>query len=334
MKKLLCAILVLAIILISGCAIEEANIQQDYDFDTNEKVPLVESSNENTVLGESKNFCYNLENNNWRNSCLAFVENNSDNCIYFDSLGFNYYSAENCYWDFGIYINDSHCDKVSGSRKYFCKAIANKDYSYCNFMDSVDSEFSCLNYVLSLTQNEEICDHIELKEDELIEQGFIQNGPLQYDGKAYTGEVEFDKSKEHCLQQIKTIKLGDSVDQYLRNKDKMVSNEIEDCLLLKDVERRVCLIDFALSSNDLSVCNEVNEKRRDDCYDKFGMFLNVSACFKSSNLYEAESCVFSAITSIDRTNQKINPKICDEFKDKNTRNDCYLRYAMMRFRSQ
>lgn len=220
--------------------------------------------------------------NNWRNSCLAFVENNSENCIYFDELGTNHYSSENCFWDFGIYINDSYCDEISGSRKYFCKAIANDDEKYCMYMDTEDSELSCINFLKSTESNRIV---------------------------------------------------GDDIDEYMKNKDKIVFNEIEDCLLLKDVERRICLIDFALSSNDLSVCNEVNEKRRDNCFDKFGMFLNISACFESSNLYEAESCVFSAITSMDRTNQKINPKICDEFNDKNTRNDCYLRYAMMRFRS-
>lgn len=349
--------------LLTGCTIDNEGFRASQSpLTTAEQAKP--TSNEQYRVSENS-YCDTIESLEWRKACLAYAEKKSENCRYHDDLKTAPFSSRNCYWELAVHTDAELCNEIEGPRKYFCKAVAYRNYSYCDYIGNVEEEFSCLNYLLSETENVAICKEIGSRENELVSSGFIQSEPLQYDGTAYEGRVEFEKSEEHCLWMLARNE-KDDIERYIENPDTLFVRNFssmcqkfhlencdeqrhlekqsclyckavdetnsELCLLTEGTKRYMCFTHLALKEQNPRLCNELEGRRLRDCIDRYGMFSDVSACRQHNDLIEKEKCILSAINVMDRTKQPIEPSICQNLSQEKVYK-CYLRHAQTSLRA-
>lgn len=318
MKKLITIILILSVILISGCSQENKNTYQE----NIERNPIENAidSNQEQITSSDNNYCTKLENEVWRKRCSAFVELNLDYCeAFYNGNPSGDEDIEECYYLVSIHSNAKGCDKLFHSYdRALCKAISKKDVKECP-----ESFNDCVIDFMLFYKDKSACDYAIDKEKCLNE----------YNTRIFTEEemrvrVLNSTCQSYCSIINKTTDCN-SIEDHLRsmclNWQALAEMDSQKC---DGSLRNYCIGQVAQQRKDVSVCRDVESSKEDrwKCIETYARILDAELCTQSG-IY-ANKCILESVMEMDETGQEINVDVCNKIiKDENKKALCYVEYA-------
>ncbi|MFH1409094.1 MAG: DUF333 domain-containing protein [Nanoarchaeota archaeon] len=186
------------------------------------------------------------------------------------------------------------CENIDDEEKEVnrCLAHATGDSSYCEILQDEASKHVCYYMLAVSSENADFCSEIDYSQHEKEQCYFTFISNLYW----------FDKSDEITTEQCS--QLGDPDGHTclaLKSRDVSLCKNNVNCLtffeqpmsfcdeegsLLKD-----CVRDRAMTSKDVSICEELSGEQKDDCIGDFctHIQLDITLCDKITNLQERQS---------------------------------------------
>ncbi len=167
-KKNMLLILILLIILISGCT-----DRQSLSNSQGDSVELHETGTNSDI--EQESICKNIENEIWMKRCLAYEEKNPTYCEFFDTgSSSDKTERDNCYYDLSVHSEVDVCSKISNiGKKWSCRAIVKKDPDQCKYSNAFETEMDCLKTYADYYNDKSVCDIIGNKDEEITNNGYF-----------------------------------------------------------------------------------------------------------------------------------------------------------------
>jgi len=269
MKKLITLILIFSIILICGCSQEN---KETYHENINEP-------NQKQTIYSDNNYCSNLENEVWRQRCLAFVELNLEYCEAFNNGNpSGDEDIEECYYIVSIHSDAKGCDKLFHSYdRVLCEAISKKDVKECP-----EKYHDCVIDFMLFYKDKSACDYAIDKEKCLNE----------YNTRIFTEEemrvrVLNSVCDPYCSGINKTTDCNSIDDYYIAmrclNWQAIAEMDPQKC---DGSSKNYCIQQIALQKKDVSICREVESSKEDrwKCIETYARILESIQTIVSLNL--------------------------------------------------
>ncbi len=193
--------------------------------------------------------------------------------------------------------NGDFCEKLTGNEKKLCLAMAKENFDYCKKIEDKESREICY-YKFILSKNQpNYCEETKNKEDCYF----------YYISHSYLRSNFEDLKIEYC--------------------DKVKESKKQTCLALQKQDRDLCnnrLFCLSFFKNELYLCKGITGEDKFKCYrDRALTSKDVSICEEIINPYWKDVCYSEYASHI---NSKTS--ICDEISDKNLRELCYIEVAL------
>ncbi len=175
-----------------------------------------------------------------------------------------------------------------------CLAIVKKDSSHCKKIKDVSAKHVCYYQLAAISKNINFCDDIDYDENERLQCYFNFVSNLYW----------FDKSEEIKTEYCNKFPAGESDKStclaFKERNASLCKNNVN-CLTFFEQEapfcenKRIilkdCVRDRAMTSKDVSICEKLSGKKRDDCIGDFctHIELDVAICDKITSIKEKQS---------------------------------------------
>jgi len=185
-------------------------------------------------------------------------------------------------------------DEEDEANKNICFAVASEDSSYCKKMTDPLSKHVCYYQTAVISENIDICDEIDYDQNEKLQCYFTFVSNLYW----------WDRSNEITTEYCNKFPAGQQDrNTCLAFKERDVSrcNNNVNCLTFfeqpmsfcsgKGGNLDDCVRDRAMSSKDVSICEQLSGEKRDDCLGDFCTHINLdmAICDKIVDVMEKQS---------------------------------------------
>ena len=185
-------------------------------------------------------------------------------------------------------------DEEDEANKNICFAVAGQDSSYCEKISDLSPKHVCYYQTAIISENINICDEIDYDQNEKMQCYFTFVSNLYW----------WDRSDEITTEYCNKFPAGQpDRNTCLAFKERDVSrcNNNVNCLTFfeqpmsfcsgKGSNLDDCVRDRAMSSKDVSICEQLSGEKRDDCLGDFCTHINldIAICDKITEVMEKQS---------------------------------------------
>jgi len=185
-------------------------------------------------------------------------------------------------------------DEEDEANKNICFAVAGADSSYCKKISDISAKHVCYYQTAVISENINICDEIDYDQNEKLQCYFTFVSNLYW----------WDRSDEITTEYCNKFPAGQqdrNTCLAFKERDVTRCNNNVNCLTFfeqpmsfcsgKGSDLDDCVRDRAMSSKDVSICEQLSGEKRDDCLGDFctHIKLDTAICDKITNIKEKQS---------------------------------------------
>ena len=185
-------------------------------------------------------------------------------------------------------------DEEDEANKNICFAVAGQDSSYCEKISDLSPKHVCYYQTAIISENINICDEIDYDQNEKMQCYFTFVSNLYW----------WDRSDEITTEYCNKFPAGQpdrNTCLAFKERDVSLCNNNVNCLTFfeqpmsfcngKGSNLDDCVRDRAMSSKDVSICEQLSGEKRDDCLGDFCTHINldIAICDKITEVMEKQS---------------------------------------------
>jgi len=247
-----------------------------------------------------------------------------------------------------IFEDPSLCDKMEWWND-LCEIEFQKDDSMCDDIEDIEFKEMCYSDIAKNLKDPSICEKIEEQEykdecykdlstcDKIYDltdrnQCYLAKARNTSDCEEVQGEEDKDSCYWNVAEYLKDVSICEEL-QNLRWKDgcyRSLARELDDVSMCEEIkgsiEKTVCyreMIDRAVVSKDISICNKIKDQRYKDWCSKYiaGTLTEVNICEKLQDALSQSYCYNMIAENIK------DMSVCEKIQEQPIKDECYIHFA-------